>query len=103
MRVQPDQDEEMLIRNVKLTESPYNLGFIYLHLGHLGVSRERYPEAEKHYLKSVENFEMFASQNPSSNSAQRDLSIALVYLADAVATARRRQAAEALYRRPLPN
>jgi serine/threonine protein kinase len=101
MRLPPDQEEEMLRRNLKLTESPYNLGFVYLHLGHLGVSRGRYPEAEKDYRNCVEKFEIVESQNPSSSSAQRDLSIALVHLADALTTDRRWEEAEAVYRRAI--
>jgi len=101
MRLPPDQEEEMLRRNLKLTESPYNLGFVYLYLGHLGVSRGRYPEAEKYYLQSVEKFEIFASQNPASSSAQRDLSITLVHLADVMIADRRGEDAEAVYRRAM--
>jgi len=103
MRLAPDQEEEMLHRNLKLTDSPYLLGFIYLHLGHLGVSRGRYPEAEKDYRKCLEKFEIVTSWYPSSNSAQRDLSIALVHLADVMTADRRGGEAEAVYRRAMAN
>jgi len=101
MRLPPDQEEEMLRRNLKLTESPYNVGFVYLHLGHLGVSRGRYAEAEKDYRNCVEQFEIVANYSPSSNSAQRDLSIALVHLADVMIADRRGEEAEAVYRRAM--
>jgi len=94
----PDQEEEVLRANLNLTGDPYFLGYIYLHLGHLGARRGRYPQAEKDYLKCVENFETVASKKPS-NSAQRNLGTVLVYLADAMAADGQSQEAEPLYRR----
>jgi eukaryotic-like serine/threonine-protein kinase len=100
-RLPPDQAEEMLRRNLKLTKNTYLVGYIYWHLGVLGVRQGRYPEAKKDYLKALERCETVASANPSSSSAQRDLAMIRVDLADAMAADGQREEAEPLYRRAI--
>ena len=95
----PDQEEEMLRRNLKLTKDTYLVAYIYWHLGILGVRQGRYPEAKKDYLKSLEQCETLASENPSSSMALRDLSSVLVQLADTMAADGQREEAEPLCRR----
>ena len=92
IRHPPDQEEEMLRRNLTLTKNPHLVGMIYIQLGHLRVRQGRYPEAEKDYLKCLETYEPIAS-------AQHELGSVLVCLADAAAADGQGEKAEALYRR----
>lgn len=99
IRHPPDQEEELLRRNLTLTKAPHLVGSIHLQLGHLRVRQERYAEAVKEFLKSLEVFESIASASPSWWSAQYDLGSVLLYLADAVAADGQGEKAEALYQR----
>jgi tetratricopeptide (TPR) repeat protein len=90
---QPEEAEKILREILPLADSDRSLQQIHLNLGFLSWSKQRLPEAVKHFRHALEIEEKWVADTPSSPWLQREVGLTLRYLASVLSA--NQQTAEA--------